>query len=278
MKLSIETYAIRKKFGDKKALCMIKEAGFDCVDYSFYYVPADFPTTTENYMEYAKEIRAYMDELGLECNQAHAPFSLKANEVLDESNIKYLNITRSIEAAGVLGAKYIIVHLLGSCVDNDEFDDFNEKYLKSLEKYAAKSGVKIAVENLVYGNVCSFKSPEAHCEYVRKLGLDNFVACVDVGHLALAEYEPEDYLRRMDAEVLKSLHIQDNTRDIDRHMLPFTGTLHWEEIMGALKEIGYNSEITLEVFKYLRSMPDEITFDALKLANAVGNYLVGKMD
>ena len=36
MKLGVETCQIRKKFGDRQAIRLIREAGFDCVDYSFH--------------------------------------------------------------------------------------------------------------------------------------------------------------------------------------------------------------------------------------------------
>ena len=41
MKLAIETYALRAKFGDEQALRLIGAAGFDGVDYSFYYTSED---------------------------------------------------------------------------------------------------------------------------------------------------------------------------------------------------------------------------------------------
>ena len=37
MKLSIETYALREKFGDRGTILLAKEAGFDAVDYSYYW-------------------------------------------------------------------------------------------------------------------------------------------------------------------------------------------------------------------------------------------------
>ena len=36
MRLSVESYNAAKRFGDEQGLSMIREAGFDCVDYSFY--------------------------------------------------------------------------------------------------------------------------------------------------------------------------------------------------------------------------------------------------
>lgn len=35
MRLSIDTYVLRSRYGDEKAIRMLKEAGFDGIDYSF---------------------------------------------------------------------------------------------------------------------------------------------------------------------------------------------------------------------------------------------------
>ena len=43
MKLSIETYVMRHRFGDIKAIEMISKAGFDALDYSYYWVDEDSP-------------------------------------------------------------------------------------------------------------------------------------------------------------------------------------------------------------------------------------------
>lgn len=37
MQLSMETVVLRNKFGDETAIRMLKEAGFDGIDYSFYW-------------------------------------------------------------------------------------------------------------------------------------------------------------------------------------------------------------------------------------------------
>ena len=37
MRLSMETYGLRRRYGDFEAARLIREAGFDCVDYSCYY-------------------------------------------------------------------------------------------------------------------------------------------------------------------------------------------------------------------------------------------------
>ena len=68
MKLSIETYAIREKFGDEQAIRLIKAAGFDSIDYSYYYTPENSPITGDEYLTHAKNVRTWLDEVGLACH------------------------------------------------------------------------------------------------------------------------------------------------------------------------------------------------------------------
>ena len=148
MSISIENYVIRKKFGEKEAHKMIKDAGFDCVDYSFYWCD-DLQLLDDNYLEKAKAAREHLDEIGLVCNQAHAPFDFVDSLEMNASCKQYLDIKRAIEAAGVLGAKSIVVHAVKHSHNaGEEFLAYNEKFYKSLEETAEKSGIKIAVENL----------------------------------------------------------------------------------------------------------------------------------
>ena len=77
MKLSVDLYTIAERFGDFKAIEMAKEAGFDAIDYAYYDYGEREETLGDGYIEYAKSIRAHLDKVGIVCNQAHAPFSLR---------------------------------------------------------------------------------------------------------------------------------------------------------------------------------------------------------
>ena len=77
MKLSIETYALRRRYDDFEAARLIREAGFDCVDYSCYYWKEQAHALEDGYREYARALRTHLDGLGLVCNQSHAPFDTK---------------------------------------------------------------------------------------------------------------------------------------------------------------------------------------------------------
>ena len=74
MRLSVETGTLRRKFDDETAIRMISEAGFDAFDYSFFWTwGTSDDMLGDDYLEKAHKLRKLADELGIECNQAHAP-------------------------------------------------------------------------------------------------------------------------------------------------------------------------------------------------------------
>ncbi|MBR7161058.1 MAG: sugar phosphate isomerase/epimerase [Clostridia bacterium] len=281
MKLSIENYAIRKKTGDLEAFRMIKNAGFDCVDMSYYWTEENSPLLNDGYREYAAKLRHHLDAIGLFCNQAHAPFDLKAGEAFDLSCPAYRAIVRSMESAAILGAKTIVVHSLSAAVnDRVVFDkEYNLSFYRSLLPYCEAFGIKVAVENLFQrdpkrgGYVGKLGTPRELCAFVRELDSPFFVACVDIGHAALTGNEPEEFCAEMDGTLLQALHVQDGDYRRDAHTLPFLGTFRWDAIMKALKKIGYQGELTFEVFLYLANIPKELLPHALAFTHQTGNHL-----
>ena len=286
MKLSIESYTLMQKLGDFKGLETIKKAGFDCVDMSYYWQNENSQLLGDEYKEYAFLLRDYLDELGLVCNQAHAPFEVKYGEEFDFSNPHYLAVARAIESASILGAKAIVVHSIGLKKDSQIFFDraYNLDYYKSLQPLCEKFNISIAVENL-----CDFDDKRKHfqgrlgkaselCEFIREIDSPYFVACVDVGHAAMAGNEPESFLSGMDGAFLMALHVQDGNYREDSHTLPYLGEFNWPAIMKALKQIDYKGELTFEIVKYLRHVPKEFLLDALCFAEKIGRHLISIFD
>ena len=286
MKLSVESYTLMQKLGDFGGLEAIKKAGFDCVDMSYYWQNEDSPLLGDGYREYAFLLRDHLDELGLVCNQAHAPFEVKYGEDFDFSNPHYLAVARAIESASILGAKVIVVHSVGLKKDSQIFFDraYNLAYYKSLQPLCEKFNISIAVENL-----CDFDDKRKHfqgrlgkakelCDFIREIDSSYFVACVDVGHAAMAGNEPESFLAGMDGRILMALHIQDGNYREDSHTLPYLGGFNWTAIMQTLKQIGYQGELTFEIVKYLKNVPTELLLDALRFAEKIGRHLISVFD
>ena len=43
-----------------------------------------------------------------------------------------------------------------------------------------------------------------------------------------------------------AVHLHDNDQSKDQHLIPFDGTLNWENVVKQLKESNYNGPITME--------------------------------
>lgn len=279
MKLGIETRWVRHFFGDEEAMRLIGEAGFDCVDYSFFDAPA---ALDGNYAAYARHMRGVMEQAGLVCNQTHAPFRFRYGDGMTPEEPTFCEILRAMEAASILGAKYIVVHSVLPPAEVD-LTDYNLCFFKSLEPYCAQFGIQVGFENIFDYDpqkrcMGRFGTPERVKGFLAALQSPWFVACLDTGHAAIGGTKPEDFVRGLDAQTLRLLHVQDTDFIDDRHQLPYMGFHDWSAFTLALAEIGYTGDLTFEIPGYLRRMDKELVPAALAFAAATGWHLIAKIE
>lgn len=283
MRLSVEIHTLQKRYGDEKAIAMLKKAGFDSVDYSFFWLSKEEPVLGENYREYAAKVRRCLEEHGMTCNQAHAPFSVKYGSPFNDTDPDYLDVVHSIEAAAIMGADNIIVHSLSTPANVDTFA-YNLEYYNSLKPYCEKFGICIAIENLFWIDENSgwirgrLHTPEELNAMVKALDSPWFVVCIDVGHAGLTGYKPEELISCFEPEVLKALHLHDNDYLSDRHTIPYGGSFQWDNIMEALGKIRYTGDFTYEILGYLNKIDDEMMEETLAYAAKMGRHLIAKYD
>lgn len=270
MKIAVETYIPVRELGVEAGLQAIAEAGFRYVDFTYYF-ELEALVASEDYLHIAKETRALMERLGLQCSQAHAPFNLQYNEPFQETSPNFQRIVRAMEAAALLGAPLIVVHALGvpdgaaSAVSVNT----NFRFYQALEPYCEKLGIRIGVENL--GNALS--TPTQLNTLLQQLNPSCFSACLDVGHANMLGIPPQDFIREILSGRLRSLHIHDNDGTDDQHQLPFLGKIDWGEVIRALKETGYHDDFTLESWRFLDCYPKELLVDALRLEKRTAEHL-----
>lgn len=287
MLIGIESADAVQRFGEEKALEMIKAAGFDCVDYSLYGT-----TLEDDYLEKAQETKRILDACGLICNQAHAPFrNFKYGDDMDLTCDHFKEIVRSIEYAAVIGAKHIVVHgvrvpsafgndvsnpnyRLYSCFGTDACLAYNYDFLKSLAPYAQKAGIKIAIENVGV----AFAAPYLMNEIMKRLDDPTFVVLVDVGHSLLFRTAPEVFISSINPGWIKGLHVQDNDGITDQHLIPGLGKIDWDNVLTALADYGYDGDFTLEVTSFMRATPVDATYEALALCAKIARGMANRMD
>lgn len=265
---------------------LLKESGFTAFDLSITgdggkgiarYVES------EEYLQNARELRAYADAIGIRCNQTHAPFASarKGNEAYNAAMMPKLK--RAIETSGVLGAKVCVVH---PCNDYTPEENAEKVYLPLVET-ARRANVKIGVENMwnrddekhVFAKAaCS--SPENFLRHLELLPKDVFVANLDVGHAELRGMQTSacEMIEAL-GEYMQSVHLHDVNFFSDTHALPFTEKIRYEEVIDAMRKVGYPGDVTLECgVGYVSKFPKEVLPTAAKLMADVAAYIKKRLD
>lgn len=282
MVLSTQTDVAAKRFGLKKAVELIADAGFDAVDISMFEGETNEWMYSPGYEKILKEVQNAAKEKGVFFNQAHAPFpSYRVGN--DEYNAKIRPmLIRSIEIAGIMDVKNIVVHPVAFPEDMKER---NLELYNSLLPFAKEAGVKIALENMwgrdsrrgyIVPNVCSVASELS--EYCDALDPEWFTVCLDIGHVGLVgEYEAP-FIKELGHERLTCLHIHDNDYVHDSHVCPTTMKLPWNDICKALAEIDYKGDLTLEADNTLAPLPDGMILAGLTFMHDAGIYLISEIE
>lgn len=294
MKLSTTTSALFNTFGYDGGIRLAAEIGFDALDLNLIRTIYDEEFSEKNIENTCKRLKAEAEKNGICFNQAHAPFpsfwfseeKQKMDEYNDSVKPKLIN---SIKAAGMVGAKQIIVHPI-DCTLVKEIDqkEFNLDFYNSLVPYCKEYNIKVALENMwrydnaerrIVPNVCSLAKDLA--EYYDELDSEYFTVCLDVGHSGLVGEKAEDAIIKLGHERLHALHVHDNDNVDDLHIIPYQGKMNWDAIMKALSQINYDGDFTYEVggnFLEVYQGKPELMKKAFEMLAVTGKYLMSKFN
>lgn len=278
MELVEMTSACSKRFGDEKALQLIKDAGFDGFDYT---MDAAYDILfNDGYIEHVKKIKKLSDEIGLPCLQAHAPSPLMRTiqDVLPLTDI----FLRSIEIASMLECKYLVVHPGAFLTAEENKIHIYDKLLP----YAKEKGVIIATENMFkWKDATETETVPASCGtakdfayHMQVIKHENFCACMDIGHAEMVNCEGAVKIIKALGNNIGCLHVHDNDLFDDCHTFPFVGNVNWKEVTKALKDIGYKGNLTFEADAFMKNYPDELIPACLSLLEKTGRYLINLIE
>ncbi|MCQ2450181.1 MAG: sugar phosphate isomerase/epimerase [Clostridia bacterium] len=278
-----------KRIGFEKTIQLLKDAGFDAYDYSFFYMRYnhDVPLWGDDYVKVAYEMRATTDKIGLPCNQAHAPFPSSCGDELTDRQY-FDEIVRTMEIASILGAKIIVVHPkqhIRHAFHAKKLKQMNLEFYKALLPYAEKFNIKIATENMwtcrkfpnykIFDSVCA--SPEEFCDYVDSINSPYLCACLDLGHVPLVRRDVADFIQKLGSNRLLALHVHDNDLIRDLHTLPYLQKMDYTPILKALGEINYQGDFTFEANELFAHIPTKLLLPAAKLMAETGRYMISKI-
>lgn len=289
MLLSASTSMFYPYFSCEEIVELMSQAGFDAMDFSFHISEAFYgeETDSEAFKERFLRLKAMAEEKNMCFNQGHAPCG---SSFVDEARTRrrFEDIVRSIRNASYLGIHTLVVHPaqhLPYCEDGvpERLFEMNVEFYNRLKPYCQEYHVKIAVENMwqqpaglkIDHSTCS--RPEEFIRYVDALDSNWFVACLDIGHAALVSEDPAAFIRQLGAKRLKTLHVHDVDGIFDTHTLPYQGIINWDKVTAALKEIGYEGDLTFEATGFLSNVPGSLRLSGARFMVDTGRYLIKKI-
>lgn len=279
MLFSTQTHRPADKLGLVKACEMLANAGFPALDISMFNIAE--PPFTDDYKEIAAELNKIAEKTGVKYIQAHAPFG-GGYEKYTKNLVPLM--PRAFEFCSLVGIENIVVHPIqnGRYYGREkELFDLNVEFYKSLAPIAKQYGVKIAIENMwqrhpkakyIVDDILA-DPRELAAMYDALNDPEAFTVCLDIGHVALCQREPEDAIRIIGGERLGALHVHDVDYLDDLHTLPGCGKINWDSVCRALAEVGYKGSFNLEADNfYLGFLGDHFDLCAKFMADATKIY------
>ena len=265
MRLSITTDYVADRGSPEPYLRRIAEAEFTHVHWCHHW-NTDFLYAEVEIEQIAKWLAQY----GLALLDLHASVGpeKKWNSAVEYERLAGVELVRNrIAMTRRLGGDVIIMHTGGEA----ELPAVRRS-LDTLAPFAREHGVRIAVENGVFG-VLRQLFAEYPPDY---LGL-----CYDCGHGNIVTPTKDRDGRGLDdLETLKdrliSVHLHDNDGTKDQHQLPFLGTVDWPRLARILARSSYRKCVSLEAQKANSGIADEGAFRAR--AYEVANRFAGMIE
>lgn len=166
---------------------------------------------------------------------------------------------RDISECKNYGIPMVVMHLTTG-FDAPACNEVGVERLKKIIEHARKLGIKVAFENT---------KMKGYLEYVlSKIKDDNVGVCFDSGHYHAYFNDEFNFLNFKNR--IFAVHLHDNDKSDDQHLLPFDGTIDWLSLLKLLKKSNFNGDITLEsVYRdvYFELMPLDFYRKSYDIAN-----------
>ena len=296
MRLSIQTGGVTDRFGLEKGYAMLREAGFEAVDWSLddHLESRDICAGKYRGNLYEKpleEILAFFaPELeiqrknGITPTQAHAPFpAWRDNDPELFPYIQGINET-FVRICGATGCKNLVIHGINGAPGDEETAERNWQLYTGLIPVLRETGVTVCLENLFVSGARGNRGQgywPGHCSDAQEAaalidrlneaaGQESFGLCLDTGHLNVLRIDPRVYIPQLGSRI-KALHIHDNNGMTDQHLAPYNGIIRWEDYLTALRDVDYQGDLSFETFNQLTYIPeDELIPSQLQAISAIG--------
>jgi len=236
-----------------EAVRRIAAAGFDAVDINLVMICNRVLRLHDDNWKYeAEKIAKASQESGIEIAQCHLPFRGKKVKCHTPEDLEfyYKMFYRAIDVASFLQIPWGVIHpdtFKESGYSDEKCAMLNHERNDKYIEYALKNNVNIAYENMTLGKCAGY------CTYVDQLVhlIDSYQdsrigACLDTGHANMVYEDQYEAIHKL-GHRLHCTHINDNLGKDDLHLPPFSGTIKWESVIKALREINYPGVLNLEI-------------------------------
>ena len=176
-------------------------------------------------------------------------------------------IAKSIEQAAKVGATAVLLvpGVVNEKVCYEEAWKNSIRRIKQLVPVCVKNKVVLGLEN-VWNKF--LLSPMEMCQYIDGFKNKWVQGYFDVGNILLYGY-PQQWIRSLGKRI-KKVHVK-NFKTADRTWVwLLEGDVPWPEVMTALRDVGYDDYLTVEIGPY-KYYPDQFVFDVSKQLDRIIN-------
>ena len=142
--------------------------------------------------------------------------------------------------------------------------------------YAQKFGIILCLENMPFRKPHSFSDIGEIKKVVSTLHHENVKACLDTGHSSCTQENVYECIITLGKD-LETLHVHDDKRCRDGHLIPFQGEVDWNGFIRGLKEIEYHGCISLET-GISKNIPEPMREQMQKALSGIARWFAEQIE
>ncbi len=245
-----------KNGSPEETIYAIKLAGFDGVFVQWYN--KDWKFSQQQQVDLCRR-------LGLDIQFAHLGYTGINNIWLEgaEGDELVENYLKDFDEMKKNDISLVVMHLSSKSVAPGP-NEIGVKRFQKIVDYADSLNIKIAFENS--------KIP-GYLEYMfDRIKNKNIGICFDSGHCH-CHFNDEFNWKKFKNKIF-CVHLHDNDASEDQHLLPFDGTIDWNDLFKKLETANYKGPVTLEsayARKYVEMELPNFYSESFKRANVIKN-------
>lgn len=162
-----------------------------------------------------------------------------------EEGVSY--VKQLVELARDLDAS-IVTLIPGRILSNVSYDQalkWSIEKLRECARFSSDRDIVLGLENLVNTNEFTNTS-ERILTMIKEVNDENLGATIDLGHVNVVKEPIGDFIHKV-GNLIVNVHVHDNDGTGDAHLQPGKGNVNLAAAIAALKDVGYERCLTLEV-------------------------------